>query len=65
MIVKPRSIPMELKIWRAIHSRMNLTVKETAHYTNLEKGYYGEKMFDEWIGDLTNDGLVLLNDLQL
>jgi Nuclease-related domain len=64
MLVKPRLMSDELKVWRAINSRMKLSSKESAYYLNLEKGYYGEKMFDEWIGDLTNEWLVL-NDLQL
>ncbi|WP_157951003.1 nuclease-related domain-containing protein [Peribacillus acanthi] len=65
MIIKPRCMSKELKIWRAVTSRMNLSVKEITYYSNLEKGFKGEKKFDVWLlSNFPNDGLVL-NDLLL
>ena len=62
MIIKSREEPLELKILRLLNSRMDLSAKEKYHYHNLEKGYKGELIFDEWITPISNDALIL-NDL--
>ncbi|MBU8878123.1 NERD domain-containing protein [Bacillus sp. FJAT-29790] len=62
MIIKPRIEPEELKIMRCLHRRMNLSVKDRNNYFNLEKGFEGERNFDEWLKNLSNDWIIL-NDL--
>ena len=64
MIINPRPEPVELKLLRCLHRRMNLSVKETNYYLNLEKGFRGEQKFDEWLEDLSDDWLIV-NDLLL
>ncbi len=62
MIIKSREEPLELKILRSLNSRMDLSAKDKHHYHNLEKGYKGELIFDEWLTAISNERLVL-NDL--
>jgi hypothetical protein len=64
MIIKPRDESKELKLLRSLNGRMNLSVKEANYYWNLEKGFRGEKKFDEWSEKLSYDWLVV-NDLLL
>jgi hypothetical protein len=64
MIIKSRKVPVELKILRLLNNRMKLTEKELTHFLHLEKGYEGEKMFDEWLKQLPSNFLVV-NDLLL
>jgi hypothetical protein len=64
MIIKQRFEPAELKLLRCLNIRMNLSVKKTNYYWNLEKGFKGEQKFDVWLENLSNDGLIL-NDLLL
>lgn len=49
---------------RSLNVRMNLAAKDENYYLNLEKGYEGERKFDEWIKSFSDDYLVL-NDLLL
>ncbi|QQK74419.1 NERD domain-containing protein [Salicibibacter cibarius] len=62
MIIKSREAPFELKILRLLKPRM--TLPDTQHYLNLEKGFEGERQLDVWMEDLTNDCLII-NDLLL
>ncbi|PTY78257.1 hypothetical protein B5V89_11110 [Heyndrickxia sporothermodurans] len=62
MIKKPRIESVELRRFRSMDIRTNLSVKEKSYYLNLEKGFQGEKIFDEWMESLTIDCLIL-NDL--
>ena len=62
MLIQQRKESKELKILRCLHARMDLSAKEKQHYANLEKGYEGERKFDELLADLPNDWLIL-NDL--
>jgi hypothetical protein len=64
MIFKPRFESKELRIWRSVHTRGNLTQKELSYYFNLVKGFEGEQNFDILLEDLTIDCLIL-NDLLL
>ncbi len=65
MIIKPCFEPVELKIMRYVNLRMVLSSKEKQHYANLEKGYEGERKFEEeWLANITSDCLIL-NDLLL
>lgn len=43
---------------------MNLSLKEFNHYLNLKKGFEGELLFDEWLGNL-DDEFLIMNDLLL
>ncbi|WP_216830344.1 nuclease-related domain-containing protein [Alkalihalobacterium elongatum] len=65
MVIKPRSEPIELKLLKYLHTRTNLSDKEMNKFRNLEKGYEGEKVFDELLENLPNDLYLILNDLFL
>ncbi|MCH1624034.1 nuclease-related domain-containing protein [Fredinandcohnia quinoae] len=62
MIYKPRHEPQELIILRYLQPRMKFTEKEQKYFSQLEKGYQGEILFDARLNDVRNDFLVL-NDL--
>lgn len=64
MIVKTRTESRELSVFRALNSRMDLSPKDETYYSNLEKGYQGEILFDEWLESVVEGGLIL-NDLLL
>jgi Nuclease-related domain len=61
MIVKVRYEPAELKLLRCLNSRMKLTSKDYSYYLNLEKGYIGEKQFDEMLETMPEDWIILNN----
>lgn len=61
---KPRSKTIELKTLEFLERRISLPAKTQMHYNNLVKGYEGELRFDEMIGNLVSDHLIL-NDLLL
>ncbi|QED49660.1 nuclease-related domain-containing protein [Cytobacillus dafuensis] len=63
MIVKFRSESKELKLLRSLDSRMKLSVKDKNHFENLEKGFKGEKKFDDWIEEFFHNDCLILNDL--
>ncbi|MFO1445210.1 NERD domain-containing protein [Bacillus sp. Bva_UNVM-123] len=62
MFMKHRTESRELIILRSLHVRMELSSKEKQYYINLEKGYEGEKKFDELLMKLPIEW-VILNDL--
>jgi hypothetical protein len=64
LIVKTRTESRELRVFRALNSRMDLSAKDETYYANLEKGYQGELQFDEWLLSAAEGGLIL-NDLLL
>ncbi|MEH7521811.1 nuclease-related domain-containing protein, partial [Bacillus sp. JJ1503] len=64
MIIKPRCEPEELRIMRHLHTRVNLTEKEAKKFLTMEKGYEGEKRFDELFENISED-CTILNDLLL
>jgi len=64
MIIKPRFEPSELKLLKFFNRRMNLSVKESNYFLNLEKGFEGEQVFDLWLSNLSENWLIL-NDLML
>ena len=64
MVFKPRIEKDELKIWRSLNARMQLTADETNYYLHQEKGFKGELMFDSLTEKLPARQLVL-NDLLL
>ncbi|MCR2823105.1 nuclease-related domain-containing protein [Lederbergia panacisoli] len=62
--IKQRIESRELKMYRSLKSRSVLSTDDAAHLARLEKGYKGELLFDERLGKISNNWLVL-NDLQL
>ncbi|MFS0824171.1 nuclease-related domain-containing protein [Bacillus sp. 1P02SD] len=64
MIIKPRTIPDELILLRFIRARRKVSEKTENQIVSLEKGYDGEKMFDQRMTSLTLDCLII-NDLLL
>lgn len=64
MIIKKRTIPLELLLLRSIRARMNVFEKTENQIITLEKGYIGEKMFDQRLEKLSLDCLII-NDLLL
>lgn len=50
---------MELKILSCLNARCNLSSKEKNYYLSLVKGFEGEKKFDEWLQNLSNDSIIL------
>lgn len=63
-IIKPRFEPEELRQYRSLCSRLDLSSKDVNHYANLEKGFKGERLFDTYLSYLSDDWLIL-NDLLL
>lgn len=64
MLIRPRTTPEELLIYRILNTRFNLSDKEKQHYLNLEKGFEGELKFDSLTENLQNENLIA-NDLLL
>ena len=64
MIAKQRKETDELKLFRCLNLRMDLTMKDANHYLFLEKGFEGEKKFDFMLEALSDD-LLIVNDLLL
>jgi hypothetical protein len=62
MLIKPRYESKELVLLRYLNLRMELPAKEVYYYWRLEKGFEGEKKFDAFLENISNDWLVL-NDL--
>lgn len=59
MIIQPRPIPLDLLIFRVLHTRMQLSENEISNYAARQKGYEGELKSDEWLKGLTDHWLVL------
>ena len=64
MEIKKRYEGKELKMYRSLNSRTMLSIKDAEKLARLEKGYEGEVVFDQRLGKISNNWLVL-NDLQL
>lgn len=64
MLVKSRTMSMEMQLYLALGARMTLLEKEKQYLWNMEKGYEGECLFDTFTEKLEGDHLVL-NDLLL
>lgn len=66
MVIKPRSESKELKLYRMLNMRMDLSVEEVQYYRSLEKGFEGEIQFDAWLESLPeSENRLILNDLLL
>jgi hypothetical protein len=64
MAYKPRIEKDEIKIFRSLNARMDLTEKERKYYFKLVKGFEGEVMFDLLTEQLPKERFIL-NDLLL
>lgn len=61
--MKERLESDELKIYKSLNSRKELSVKEKHNFSGLEKGFIGEKLFDQWLEPVL-DNRILLPDMQ-
>jgi hypothetical protein len=59
MPLKSRMESDELKIWRFLNARMELTEKEKKYYLNKEKGFEGEVKFDLLTEKLSNERIIV------
>lgn len=59
MILKFRYEPEELKLLQCLHGRMRLSPKDYSHFLNLEKGFSGEKKFDELLEHSPEEWIIL------
>ena len=64
MAYKERNKPKLLRIYEILSTRMNLDRDDYLYYLNLQKGFEGECLFDEFTEPLSSTCLVL-NDLLL
>lgn len=64
MVYKSRTEHVELLILKYLNNRLNLSDKDKQYYTNLNKGYEGELLFDSFCEHLDCDSFIL-NDLLL
>lgn len=64
MLLKARTEPQELRIWRCLNGRMELSSEEKQQYLNLKKGFEGECKFDTLIASQESKFLIL-HDLLL
>lgn len=62
MFLKNRCESEELRVLKALNSRMDLAEKEKQYYFNLKKGFEGEVMFDGHLKRIVIQSLIL-NDL--
>ncbi|EDL64268.1 nuclease-related domain-containing protein [Bacillus sp. SG-1] len=61
--MKERLESDELKIYKSLDSRKKLNAKEKQYFAGLEKGFIGEKLFDDWLEPILGDR-ILLPDMQ-
>jgi hypothetical protein len=64
LLLKERTESHELLTLRYLNTRMALTEKEKFYYLNLEKGFEGEKQFDQ-LAECLQEERYILNDLLL
>jgi len=65
MLIKQRNEPLELTILKTLNARSVLKATDSVHFHNLDKGYRGEIMFDEYMKEVSNENNLILNDLLL
>jgi hypothetical protein len=61
--MKERLESAELRIYKSLDSRKDLSSKEKQYFSGLTKGFNGEKLFDEWL-EPALDHRILLPDMQ-
>lgn len=62
-IVHARSESKELRMLRSLNLRMKLNSKDSSYYSYLEKGFEGEKRFDQILGQHLSKDWLAVNDL--
>lgn len=62
MFKKNRSEPEDLRVMKALNYRMELPDKDKQYYLNLQKGFEGEVLFDEYLQRIEIESFIL-NDL--
>ncbi|QOR67551.1 NERD domain-containing protein [Cytobacillus suaedae] len=62
LILKQRFESKELKMFRALNSRMSLLEKDRNYYLNLEKGFVGELGFDLLVEALPTENYLVIHD---
>ncbi|MGD6830903.1 nuclease-related domain-containing protein [Sutcliffiella halmapala] len=65
MLIKQRSEPLELTMLKSLNARSVMNATDSSKFHNLDKGYRGEIMFDEYMKDVSNENNIILNDLLL
>lgn len=65
MNLKDREEPIELKYFRFLEGRMDLSPEEKRQYTNVQKGFEGELKFDRWIEQNLSPDYLLIKGLLL
>jgi hypothetical protein len=65
MELKKRTMPKELQLFSSLAPRFELSTKEKQTYSNLQKGYEGELMFDRIIADQLQCEYLIIKDLFL
>jgi len=63
-VLKQRFESYELRIMRSLNVRTKLSIKCAGYYSNLEKGFKGEQMFDV-LSEGIRTGFYFINDLLL
>lgn len=64
IVIKPRGENIELELLRSLRVHKKLAEEDENNFVSLEKGWLGEKQFDQLLLGLTNENLIL-NDLLL
>nr|WP_309099815.1 nuclease-related domain-containing protein [Fredinandcohnia onubensis] len=64
IVIKPRGEKIELELLRSLRVHKKLAEEDENNFVSLEKGWIGEKQFDQLLLGLTNESLIL-NDLLL
>jgi hypothetical protein len=62
LIMKVRGVPEELRRFRSLNARMNLSESDKSNFIYAERGFEGELRFDKLISPLVKDWVVL-NDV--
>lgn len=65
MVIKHRSVSVELKYLRSLMVRSQLAEKEKLYYMQYERGFEGEQKFDGLLKTVLTDDCLILQDLLL
>ena len=63
LMMKERKESHELRVYESLNSRKKLSNEMKLYYAGLNKGFIGEKLFDEWLEPVL-DNRILLPDMQ-
>lgn len=65
MFLNKRLAPAELMHYQALKIRKELSKEEKAKMFNLEKGFYGEKLYDKIFSEIGHENVYILRDVYL